>query len=122
MNVGAAIRINSANETRIIEHATTFAQRHGVVCYVISIVPDMRFGDDDAVIVRSNLNLISERGAIPIMQEGNDIPSALIAVARAFGITTLVLRNGTARRLGKTIAEQLLVLDPPFDVVVIGTE
>jgi hypothetical protein len=56
------------------------------------------------------------------MQEGKDIPNALLAVARAFGVRTLFVRGGHPHLLGRSIAEQLLYLRPPFDVVVIGQE
>lgn len=118
MSVGAAIRIDSPDEARVIEHAVTFAQRHGVACYVISIVANMHAAGGDAAVVRQNLNRIQQLHAVPIVQEGDDVPAALIAVARAFGIRTLFLGNGESR----SVPKQLLNRDPPFDVVVISSE
>ena len=45
-----------------------------------------------------------------------------MAAAKSFGIGTLFLQGGSSHLLGLSIAEQILYLDPPFDVVVVGSE
>ena len=125
MSVAAAIRITSPDEARVIRHAAEYAQQQGEACFVISVVPLLTYGTLDdglAEIVARNLQLIQEAHAAPVMQEGDDIARTLLATARHFGVSTLFLQSGTSGLLGRTIAEQLLYLDPPFDVVVIGSE
>ena len=123
MSVAAAIRITSPDEARVIEHAVAFAKQQAESCYIISVVPSLPYGamnDDEQANVARNLNLIMESQCAPVMQEGDDIAQTLLTVARGFGIRTLFLQNGTSR--GRSIAEQLLYLDPPFDVVVVGSQ
>lgn len=125
MTIGAAIRITSRSEDRTITHAAAFARQHCVPCFVISIVNHLPYGDvadaEHDVVLR-NLQVIAEQEAAPVVQEGDDIAGTLLAVATAFGVTTLFLRIGTSRLLGRSIAEQLLYLNPPFDIVVVGSE
>jgi hypothetical protein len=121
MSVAAAIRITSPDEARVIEHATAFARQQAESCFIISVVPSLPYGamnDEEQANVARNLNLIMESKCAPVMQVGDDIAQTLLTVARGFGIRTLFLQNGTSR--GRSIAEQLLYLDPPFDVVVVG--
>ena len=122
MSVAAAIRITSPDESRVIEHAAEFARQQGVTCYVISVVRKYNVGEEQNEIVRRNFQLISNAQAVPVMQEGDDIAPTLIAAARWFGVRTLFLQSGTSHLLGRSIAEQLLYLDPPFDVVVVSSE
>jgi K+-sensing histidine kinase KdpD len=125
MSVGAAIRITSPDEGRVIEHAAAFAQQQDMPCFVISVVRQLPYGDvTDAerdVVVR-NLELIAASNASPVIQEGDDVARTLLTVAAAFGVRTLYLQSGTSRLLGRSIAEQLLYLNPPFDIVVVGSE
>ncbi len=117
MSIGAAIRITSPDETKVIEHAAAFAQQRSVPCFVISVVDQLPYGtvrDEERAVVRRNLELISEHRASPVMQEGNNVAQTLLAVARLFGVSVMFLQE--------KIAEQLLPLDPPFDVVVVGSE
>ena len=118
MSVGAAIRIDSPDEERVIRHAVELARQSKSPCFVISIVRDMP--SDDAV--RRNFQLISDLRATPVIQEGDEIAKTLMLVARNFGVQTLFLQSGDSRALGRSIAEQLLYLKPPFDVVVVGDE
>ena len=123
MSVGAAIRITSSDEARVIEHAAAFAREHGAPCYVISVVGEAGYGrltDAERDVVLSNLALIARSHASPVMQEGDDVAKTLLAVAAGFGVRTLFLQSSTSRLLGRSIAEQLLYLNPPFDVVVVG--
>ncbi len=125
MSVGAAIRITSPDEERVIRRAAEFAQQQRAPLFVISVVNALPYGpatEDDGDIVRRNLELISESKASPVMQEGDDVAATLLTVARAFGIRTLFLQSGNSRLLGRTIAEQLLYLEPPFDVIVVNSE
>jgi len=118
MSAGAAIRLDSPDEERIIRHAVEFARQQGSPCYVISIVPELPHGD----VVQRNLELVTELHATPILQEGDDIAKTLLLVAQSFGVRTLFLGSGNAQGLVRSIAEQLLYLHPPFDVVVVGSE
>ncbi len=125
MSVAAAIRITSPDEERVIRHAAEFAQQQHTPCFVISIVRHLPYGavrleEHDAV--RQNLKLITAAQAAPVMQEGEDIAKCLLGVACAFGINTLFLQSGMSRLLGRSIAEQLLYLQPPFDVIVVSSE
>jgi len=125
MAVACAIRIASTDETRVIEHAAAFAQQQDAKCFVISVVDDLPYGtirDDEREIVRHNLDVIARSQALPVMQQGDDVAKTLLAVARRFGVRTLFLQSGTSRLLGRSIAEQLLYLNPPFDVVVISSD
>jgi len=125
MAVACAIRIASTDETRVIEHAAAFAQQQDAKCFVISVVDDLPYGtirDDEREIVRRNLDVIARSQALPVMQQGDDVAKTLLAVARRFGVRTLFLQSGTSRLLGRSIAEQLLYLNPPFDVVVISSD
>ena len=122
MSVAAAIRINSPDEARVIEHAAEFARQQGEPCYVISVLRSYSVEPEENDIVRRNLQIIADNQAVPIMQEGDAVAPALIAAAKWFDVRTLFLQSGTSRLLGRTIAEQLLYLDPPFDVVVVGSE
>lgn len=121
MSVAAAIRITSADEERVIEHAASFARQRGEPCFVISVVDSLPYGaagDQELVNVERNLARILAADAAPVMQEGADIAETLLTVARGFGVETLYLGSGSAR--GRSIAERLLYLEPPFDVVVVG--
>ena len=125
MSVGAAIRITSPDEARVIEHASAFAKRQGARCFVFSVVRNLPYGaesEEERDVVLRNLRLIADSEASPVMQQGDDVARTLITVAQSFGIRTLFLQSGPAHGLGRTIAEQLLYLDPPFDVVVVGSE
>jgi K+-sensing histidine kinase KdpD len=118
MSVAAAIRITSPNEAWLIEHASTVAQQHGETCYVIAVVPELPYGsvaEGDIENVRRNLELIAEAQAVPIVQESDDVARALLVVASGFGARTLFLQNGST-------AKKLRHLDPPFDVVVVGSK
>lgn len=125
MSVGAAIRITSAAEARVIEHAAAFAKREAAHCFVFSVVHELPYGaesDEERDIVERNLKLIADSDASPVMQQGHDVAKTLIAVAQGFGIRTLFLQSGPSHGLGRSVAEQLLYLHPPFDVVVVGSE
>lgn len=125
MSVAAAIRITSPDEERVIRRAAAFARREGTPCFVVSVVPQLPYGASDDTERRSvekNLGLIREAAASPVMQEGVDIAKTLIAVARAFGVETFFVQTGSAAGKGRSIAEKLLLLDPPFDVVIVGSE
>lgn len=111
MSIGAAIRITSPDEAIVIEHAAAFAQQRSVPCFVISYGT---VSDDELDVARRNLEIIAEHKASPVMQEGDNVVRTLFDVARLFGVHMMFLR--------RPIAEQILPLDPPFDVVVVGSE
>jgi orotate phosphoribosyltransferase len=117
MSVAAAIRITSANEVRVIEHAAAFARQHSQACFAISIVGSLPYGALPAgaeAAVRANVEAIMREKCAPVMQEGTDVAQMLLTVARGFGIRTLFLQSGST-------VERLLKLHPPFDVVVVGS-
>jgi K+-sensing histidine kinase KdpD len=123
--VAAAIRIDSPDEERVIRHAADFARKQGVPCYVISVVTALPYGDvteSGREIVLRNLELIREEHASPVMHEGSEVAKTLLSVARTFGVTTLFIQRGSSRPLGRSIAEQLLYLDPPFNVAIVASE
>ena len=117
MGVGAAVRITSPDATRVLEHAAELAAQRGETCYLIAVVTNLAYDKDEAEAARATLERAMELRAVPIIQEGVDVAQTLLAVARGFGIDTLVLSSGRAR----SAAERLLHLHPPFDVIVIGS-
>jgi hypothetical protein len=117
MSVAAAIRITSADEALVIDHAAAFARQRCEPCFVISIVDVLPYGasgEGEQMNVERNLARIHAAEAAPVMQEGDDVGATLLSVSRSFGVGALFLRSG------KT-AERLLQLDPPFDLVVVGS-
>lgn len=125
MTVAAAVRIDSPDEERVIRRAADFARKLGAPCYVISMVTALPYGEvteSGLEIVLRNLELIREEQASPVMHEGDDVAKTLLAVARNFGVTTLFLQRGGSRPLGRSIAELLLYLDPPFNVTIVASE
>ncbi len=122
MSIAAAVRITSPDQSKVIEHAAAFAQQRAVPCFVISVVDQLPYGrttEEEREIVLRNLDFISQCKASPVLQEGDNVPQTLLAVARLFGVRMLFLQRGNSDH---PIAEQLLRLDPPFDVVVVGSE
>ncbi len=122
MSVAAAVDITSPEAGSLIATASMAAQRRHELCYVIAIVPSMREieGGENKEIVDRNLDLIAARNASPVLQEGNDVARCVIAAAALFGVDMLFVGNGRPRLLGRTIAEKILHLAPPFEVVVVG--
>ena len=125
MSVAGAIRIASREDARVIQHAASFAAGEHATCYIVSVVDELPYGRQayearDAVL--DNLALIERLHACPVMQEGEGVAETLLTVARSFGVTTLFLQSGTPRLLGRSIAERLLYLDPPFDVVIVRSD
>ena len=115
--IAAAIRITSADEVRVIEHAAAFARQHSEACFVISVVDSLPYGTvtrENEAIVRANVEAIMREQCAPVMQEGDDVAQTLVTVARSFGIRMLFLQSGST-------VERLLTLHPPFDVVVVGS-
>jgi K+-sensing histidine kinase KdpD len=122
--VAAAVKIASPDQETVITAAALHAQQRGVPCFVISIVPSLPYGaiDDGArQRIERNLALITARNASPVMQEGDDVARCLRLVAEKFGVETLFIQNGR-RRFGRTLAEKLIHLKPPFHVVVVNRE
>ena len=122
MSVAAAVDITSLEAAPLIATASIAAQRRGQPCYVISVVPSLRRvdGREGSDIVSRNLELIAARNASPILQEGSDVARTVTAAAALIGVDTLFVGNGRPRLLGRTIAEKIVHLAPPFEVVVIG--
>jgi hypothetical protein len=81
-------------------------------------VPKLPYGtisEADEENVRHNVDVMLRERCAPVMQEGDDVAQTLLTVARGFGVRTLFLQSGT-------IVERLLYLNPPFDVVVVGSQ
>ncbi|MGZ4778067.1 MAG: hypothetical protein ACXV5L_02655 [Thermoanaerobaculia bacterium] len=124
MSIGAAVSITSANAGRIITAASLRAQERGEQCFVISVVRSTAAErtKEEQEIAGQNLDLIMARNASPIVQEADDIPRALISVARLFGIRTLFIGSSKRRLLHRSVAEKLVRLGPPFEIVVVTRE
>ena len=119
MTIAAAVDITATGQDSLIAAAAMIAQQRGEPCFVISIV--RRIGDGDPAVIERNLSLITSRNASPVMQEGDNVPRALAAVAEKFGVGMLFVQNGR-RRFGRSVAEELIHLKPPFQVVVLTRE
>src|ERR1043166_8946372 len=94
MTIAAAIRITSADEVRVIEHAAAFARQHSEPCFVISVVRSLPYGaltDEEERVVRMNVDTILREKCAPVMQEGVDVPHTLLTVAR--GIVSTFIRT-----------------------------
>jgi K+-sensing histidine kinase KdpD len=124
MSIGAAVSIISADAGRIIAAASLRAQERGEQCFVITVVRSA--GDartkEEQEIAAQNLGLIMARNASPIVQEADDVPQALISVAKIFGIRTLFVGSPRWRLLRRSVAEKLVRLGPPFEIVVVKRE
>jgi K+-sensing histidine kinase KdpD len=119
MSVAAAVDITAPDQDALIATAATFAQQYGEPCFMISIVRKIR--EDEREIVEHNLTLITARNASPVMQDGDDVARSLTTLAEQFGVATLFIKNGN-RRFGRCLAEQLIHMKPPFQVVVLSAE
>jgi len=115
MSVAVAVPINPVDAEMLIDRAVAFAERSGDACFAISIVRDSDEIDD-------HLRLIAEHRATPVVQEADDIAQGIISAATWFGVRTLFVQNGRRRLFRRSIAQQLLALDPPFEVVVLQRE
>ncbi len=120
MSIGAAISMTSPDAGRIIAAASLRAEERGEKCFAI-IVLDSRGErtNEEKEIVAENLALIMARNASPVVQESDDIPGALISAARQFGVRTLFVGSARPRILGRSVAEKLIRLAPPFDIVIV---
>ena len=121
MSIGAAISITSPDAGRIIAAASLRAHERGEQCFVITVVrsaSDERTTEEQEVVAH-NLSLVMARNASPIVQEADDVPEALMSVARMFGIRTLFIGSPKPRLLRRSVAEKLVRLGPPFEIVVV---
>ena len=117
MTIAAAVHLTSSDETRVIRRAAALARSEGESCFTISIVDALPYGatqEAEWEAISHNLAIIEEEQASPIVQEANDVPKAIVGVCQAFGISTLLLRTGQ-------MVERMLDLDPPFNVVIVGS-
>ena len=119
MTVAAAVDITAPDQDALIAAAATFAQQRGEPCFMISIV--RRIGEQDREIVERNLALITSRNASPVMQEGDNVARSLTVIAEKFGVGTLFIQN-SRRRFGRSVAEEVIHLKPPFQIVVVSRE
>jgi K+-sensing histidine kinase KdpD len=121
MSVGAAVSITSPSAGKIIAAASVWARERGERCFVISVVRSVgeeRTADAQEVVAQ-NLSLIMAREASPVVQEADDVPQALISVARTLGIRTIFIGNAKPRLFRRSVGEKLLRLSPPFEIVVV---
>jgi K+-sensing histidine kinase KdpD len=119
MSVAAAVDITAPDQDALIATAAMFAQQRGEPCFMISIVHKIR--EEERETVERNLLLITSRNASPVMQDGDDVARMLTLLAEKFGVGTLFIKNGN-RRFGRSLAEQLIHMKPPFQVVVLSAE
>jgi K+-sensing histidine kinase KdpD len=121
MSIGAAVSITSPSAGRIIAAASLRAQERGEQCFVISVVRSTaeELTKEELEVVANNLSLITSRNASPVVQEADDVPRALISAADIFGIRTLFIGSARRRRFGRSVAERLVRLGPPFEIVVV---
>jgi K+-sensing histidine kinase KdpD len=120
MSIGAAISMTSADAGRIIAAASVRAQERGEKCFAIIVLDSHgERTNEEKEIVAENLALIMARNASPVVQESGDIPGALISAARQFGVRTLFIGSARPRILGRSVAEKLVRLAPPFDIVIV---
>jgi K+-sensing histidine kinase KdpD len=121
MSIGAAISITSPDAGRIIAAASLRAHERGEQCFVITVVrsTEEERTSEEQQVVAHNLSLVMARNASPIVQEADDVPEALMSVARMFGIRTLFIGSPKPRLLRRSIAEKLVRLGPPFEIVVV---
>ena len=117
MTVAAAVDITAPDQDALIAAAATFAHQRGEQCFAISIV--RRIDDENREIVERNLALITSRNASPVMQQGDNIAHALTMIAEQFGVGTLFIQN-SRRRFGRSVAEEVIHLKPPFQIVVVS--
>jgi len=124
MTVAAAVKISAPDQDSLIAAAAMYARLRGEPYFTISIVPSLPYGTTDGEqrpVIERNLALITSRNASPVMQEGADVAACLQQVAEKFGVNTLFIQNGR-RRFGRTLAERLIRLKPPFQVVVVAPD
>jgi Universal stress protein family. len=120
MSIGAAISMTSPDAGRIIAAASLRAQERGERCFAIMVLDSIRDRTaKEKEIVAENLALILARNASPVVQESEDVPGALISAARQFGVRTLFIGSAKPRILGRSVAEKLVRLAPPFDIVIV---
>lgn len=124
MSVAAALRITSREGFHVVKRAVNFAHEQRVPCFVISVVGELPYGtasEEERDVVDHNLEAIRSLDASPVMQEGDDVAGALFDAAQIFGVRTLFVDSGTRHLLSRTIPEQLIDMQPPFDIVVVGS-
>jgi K+-sensing histidine kinase KdpD len=119
MSIGAAISMTSPDAGRIIAAASLRAQERGEKCFAIIVLHSREKTTQEKEIVAENLGLIMARNASPVVQESNDIPGALVTAAKAFGVRTLFIGSARKRILGRSVAEKLVRLAPPFEIVIV---
>lgn len=125
MSVGVGIRIASEDAAPLIARASEYAEKQGEPCYALAVVADLSgasLSERERRTMETNLALIARLAATPVVQEADDVPRALVSAARLFGVRTLFVRRGPRRRFRRTVAESILRLEPPFEVVVVGPE
>lgn len=121
MSIGAAVSITSPDAGQVIAAASLLAQQRGERCFVISVVHslDAPRSHTEEEVAAQNLALIMARNAAPIVQEADDVPTAIISAARSFGIDTLFVGSPKLRVLRRSVPEKLVRLSPPFQIVVV---
>jgi K+-sensing histidine kinase KdpD len=121
MTLAAAVSIDSDDAPWIIAKAARYAGRDDF-WYVISVVPFLPHGvvtDSERARVERNLALAAARNGRPIMQEGSNIAQCIVCIGRSFGIDALVVGPGRHHVLRRSVTEELLRLDRPFDLIVV---
>lgn len=118
MTIAAAVDILGEDQEVLIATAATFAQQRCDPCFMISVVGEI--SEDQREVAERNLSLITARNAAPvILQEQSDIAHTLATAAQTFGAGTLFVQHGRRRFGRRSLAEQIVHLRPPFQVVVV---
>jgi K+-sensing histidine kinase KdpD len=123
MSVGAAISITSPDQEALIAAAAAYANREGETCFAIAVVRTLSVdGETDGQRQNReyNLSLLSARGLLPLVQEGDDVAEALASAARHVGVRTLFIGYERPKPFRRSLVERLLRLAPAFDIVVVA--
>jgi two-component system sensor histidine kinase KdpD len=118
----------SPNADMLLRRASRMASRLDAPWYAVYIqTPSESMEKVDAATERAinnNMAMAQQLGAVPLPFKGDDVVSAIVAFAREYGITQIIL--GRSRRpwyqqwLHRSILERLLAALPAVDVVVAG--
>jgi two-component system sensor histidine kinase KdpD len=118
----------SPNAERLLRRAARLADRLGGSWYAVYIqTPREELPHIDAATQRqisNTLELTQQLGGTPFQFKGNEVVSAVVAFAREYGITHIVIgrtrRPWYRRWFGQSVLDRLLQALPDIDVLVVG--
>jgi two-component system sensor histidine kinase KdpD len=119
----------SPNAVRLMRKGARLAGRLGAPWYAVYVqTPGERAERVDAATQRrvaDSLELARQLDGVPLTFKGDDLPGAVAAFVREYGITHVVvgrsLRPWYSRWLGPSLLDRLLRAVPEVDVVVVDT-